>query len=87
MPDFESSSEIDRQAQELVLRHMAGKAASHVHYARTPQTPAADEPMRIAVAERAAELYQVLVRRAPEMWNDREQLLRLAENATGGTDD
>lgn len=74
-------AEIDRRAQELVLLHLSGKAAGQLHYARTPQTPAADEPMRIAVAERAAELYQVLVRRAPEMWNDREQLLTLAGNA------
>lgn len=76
MPDMtESMSEIDARAQELVLFELSGKPSGHVHYARTPQQPAADEAVRIAVHERAAELYAELIAAAPGIWNERNQLI------------
>lgn len=88
MPDMtESMSEIDRRAQELVLFELSGMPEGHRHYAGTPQQMLpADEAVRIAVHERAAELYAELIAAAPGIWNGRDQLIADAENAMKGAD-
>lgn len=62
-------ADIETRARELVMYELSGKPGSHVHYARTPQQPTADEPMRIAVHERAAELYAELIAGAAGIWD------------------
>lgn len=63
----ESMSEIDRQAQELVLFELSGKPGGHLHYARCILSPR-NEAVRIAIHERAAELYSEPIAAAPGIW-------------------
>lgn len=76
----ESVSAIDHQAQELVISELVGQPGSHIHYARRVLSPR-DQAVRIAVHERAAELYAELIAAAPGIWNGRDQLIADAENA------
>jgi hypothetical protein len=76
----ESSSEIDRRAQQLVLFELTGRPAGHVHHARYVLSPTT-EAVQIAVHERAAELYAELIAAAPGIWNSRDRLIADAENA------
>lgn len=68
MPD------IDARAAELVLYELSGLPRSHRHYAATPQSGygLGDEAERVAVHERAAQLYEELIAAAPGIWNGRD---------------
>ncbi len=74
MPDFVSSSEIDRRAQELVLFELTGYPSGHVHTARYILSPTADA-VRVEIHKRAAELYAELIEAAPGIWNGRDALI------------
>lgn len=69
MPD------IDARAAELVLYELSGLPRSHRHYAATPQSGygLGDEAERVAVHERAAQLYEELIAAAPGIWNGRDE--------------
>lgn len=72
MSDFESSSEIELRARELVLYELSGHPSGHIHHARFILSPRTDAA-QIEVHKRAAELYQELLAAATEVWDRRTQ--------------
>lgn len=75
---IESSSEIDRRAQELVLFELSGYPSGHQHYARYSLSPRT-EAVQIEVHKRSAELYVELIDAAPGIWNGRNKGIADAE--------
>lgn len=76
MPEMaKSMSEIDARAAEIVLFELSGLPRSHRHYAATPQSGygLGDEAVRVAVHERAAQLYEELIAAAPGIFNGRDE--------------
>ena len=83
MTGFESSSEIARRAEKLVMDQLRVKPTQERVIARECLSPRT-EADTIAVHEYAAELYEELIAAAPGIFNGRDALIA---DAKGVADD
>ena len=75
-----TASEIDRRAQALALSELSVRPVQHRVLARDCLSPTT-EAESIQVHLRAAELYEALIKAAPGVWNDRDELINAAHAA------